>query len=178
MNGMKAEAFNPDYMFVKAETCGFDKDMVITGYYHCNHDPDNINNYISYVNPIGEEQFYEVSPYTVCRNTGIKDINGSWTFEYDLLKLFRNGENVGYGFFVWDEIWREWRIRKSTEYSGSYSAHYFQFETIGNIILSDEDAEKIYRQDKEINEREAIIDRQECRSTQHINRKNKEFLPR
>lgn len=164
MNGMKAEAFNPDYMLVKAETYGFDKNTVITGYYHCNHDPDNKNNYIHYVNQIGEEQFYEINPYTICRNSGIKDIKGNYIYEYDLLKLKGTFDYEGYGYLVWDDFYKSWKIRRYTEYGGCSDVNKYQIETVGNIILNNSDAEVIFNQDKEAREREVVYDTSYCPS--------------
>ncbi len=151
---MKAEPFNYDLQLVKAITTGFDEDTVVTGYYHCRHDPENESKYIPYVNPKDDDLFYEVNPYTVCRNSGIKDIKGNYIYEYDLLKLNHGLKRSSYGYLVWEEFYKAWKIRQYTEYGGVSDVSDYRIEVVGNIILNNYDAKIIFKQDKEAKEKD------------------------
>lgn len=164
MNGMKAETFNYDYQLVKAMTTGYDNDTIVIGYYYCLHDTDNEKKYIPYVKPKSEEIFYEVNPYTVCRNSGIRDSKGNYVYEYDLLKLKSGLKADGYGFLVWEDFYKAWKIRRYTEFGGCSDVGNYQIEAIGNIILYDADAEIIFKQNRQANECETVYDTSYCPS--------------
>ena len=160
MNEMKAEPFNCDYQLVKAMTTGYDEDFIVNGYYSCRRDPDNKEKYISYVKPKDEE----VNRYAICRNSGLKEKNGNYAFEFDLVKIlncFGSGKER-YGYLEWSEFYKKWRIKTSFEYSTSYDVDYV-FEILGNVKLSNEDMQVIIEQDKVDSKRELIIDNSDCR---------------
>ena len=158
MDGMKAKPYNFTLSFVRA--LEKDTNNVVMGYLFLNDKGSFIYDFAGQPTcPI------EINPYTVCRNSGIKDKNKKFVFEYDLLKLSNYfGQDEEYGFLVWDEFYGKWKIRRFTEFSGSCDVEKFSIEAVGNIVLYDKDAEIIYKQDKAEKEREIIIDRSYCPS--------------
>ena len=108
--------------------------------------------------------FMPINPYTVCRNSGIKDKNGNFVFEYDLLKLTHGMKNPCFGFLVWDEFYRAWKIRRRTDRTAYSNIDDWTIEAIGNIVLLDADAEIIYKQEKEEDAKETFIDNSYCSS--------------
>lgn len=177
MNEMNSEVFNYDLQIVKALTIGFEKETIVTGYYCCNHNPKDKREYIPYIKPKDEDRFYEINPYTVCRNSGIKDENGNYAFEYDLLKIRLNSSEEGHGFIIWSEFYKKWIIKRSTEFSGYLDVDKCKFVIVGNIILDDDDAEIMYKQDESEKDRKVYIDTSDCRSTQHKNKIQQGHLP-
>lgn len=105
----------------------------------------------------------KINPYTVCRNSGIKDKNGAFVFEYDLLKLKHGLLPDSYGYLVWEESYKSWKIRQFTEFGGHIDVNKYNIEVVGNIILNDKDAEIIYKQDKAERDREVFFDTSDCR---------------
>ncbi len=153
MNGFEAKPFNKDLMLVKALSLD---NYLVEGFYVLDNNRPAIHN---------GEKIININPYAVCRNSGIKDKKNHYVFEYDLLKLKRFGYDDGYGYLIWDDFWGKWIIRRYTEYGGSIDIKgYVTFERVGNIILSDEDAQKIYDQDEKEKSREYFIDNSYCPS--------------
>ena len=90
-----------------------------------------------------------VNPYTICRNSCITDKNGSYVYEYDLLKLTHGMKTSCYGFLVWDEFYKSWKIRRRTDRTAYNNLGDWTIEVIGNIVLNENDMEVILRQEKE-----------------------------
>ena len=108
--------------------------------------------------------FIDINPYTVCRNSGIKDKNGNFVFEYDLLKLTHGLKGSCYGFLVWDGNYKSWKIRRRTDRTAYNNLDDWTIEVVGNIVLIDTDAEIIYKQEKEEDGNESFIDNSYCPS--------------
>jgi len=106
----------------------------------------------------------QVNPYTICRNSGIKDKNGAFVFEYDLLKLTHGLKGSCYGFLAWNEDCKAWQIRRRTDRTAYQNLNEWTIEAVGNIILNDADAEIIYNQEKEEDRKETFIDGSYCPS--------------
>lgn len=105
-----------------------------------------------------------INPYTVCRNSGIKDKNENFVFEYDLLKVTHSLQPSFYGYLVWDEFYRSWKIRRRTDSTAYCDVDKFQIEVIGNIILNDDDLDIIFKQEKEEDNQKTFIDNSYCPS--------------
>ena len=108
--------------------------------------------------------YIDINPYTVCRNSGIKDKNGNRVFEYDLLKLTHGMKESCYGFIVWDEFYKSWKIRRRTDRTAYNNIDDWAIEAVGNILLHDADADVIYRQEKAEDAEETFIDTSYCSS--------------
>ena len=106
----------------------------------------------------------QINPYTVCRNSGIKDKNGKFVFENDLLKLTHSLKSTVYGYLVWDEFYRSWKIRRRTDITAYINIDEFVIESIGNIVLSDDDLSVILEQEKEEDSQGTFIDNSYCPS--------------
>lgn len=160
MNRIKP--YDGDLSLVKALIS--ENDKLIIGHYSQVKDP-NSEKTLHYVKEPTNPNFYEVNPYAICRNSGIKDKDGKFIFEYDLLKISNYfNQDEQYGFLVWEDFYKAWKIRRFTEFGGTCDVSKFKVETVGNILLCDADAEIIYKQDKAEKEREAIIDTSYCPS--------------
>ena len=160
MKGFTSKPYNSCLSLVKALTV--ESEAVIVGHYSQVKDP-NSDSAIHYVKEPADADFYEVNPYTICRNSGIKDKNGSFVFEYDLLKI-KTAFEEAYGFLIWEDAYKAWKIRQFTEYGGCSDVSKYQIEVIGNIVLSASDAEVIYKQDEAERERKIFIDNSYCPS--------------
>jgi hypothetical protein len=151
MNGMKAEVFNSDYMLVKAETIGLDKDEILRGFYSVRRNEKGQE--IPYIKEPTKDEFWEINAYTVCRNTGAKDKNGNYIFEYDLILYKDRYQKYRYGFAVWNEFYKSWRIHSSFIYGSSMSiCDVSNIEVVGNVLFYKCDIEKIEDQDQHIND--------------------------
>ena len=151
MNGNKAKVYDKELSLVKALAVDGSE---LEGYYLGTSGHSIHTGYI----------IADVNPYTICRNSGIKDKNGAYVFEYDLLKLTHGMKNSCYGFLVWDEFYKSWKIRRRTDRTAYNNIDEWTIETVGNIVLNDSDAEIIYQQEKAEDSNESFIDNSYCPS--------------
>ena len=80
------------------------------------------------------------------------------------MKLTHGMKSSCYGFIVWDEFYKSWKIRRRTDRTAYCDFQDWTVESVGNIILNDEDAEVIYQQEKEEDAKETFIDNSYCPS--------------
>lgn len=106
----------------------------------------------------------EVIASTICRNSGILDFSGNYMYEFDLVKLRKNGRDEGYGFLWWNELHQKWVIRRFLSYSGYCDVKEFATTVCGNIALSRDDEIKIYEQGLMEESRNVVIDNSYCPS--------------
>lgn len=156
MGGNKSKPYNSLLSLVKALDADLGKQ--VTGYYKANYKPFVFDIFADIPHDV------EINPYTVCRNSGIKDKNGKFVFEYDLLKLTHGLKQSCFGFLVWDESYKSWKIRRRTDRTAYCNLDDWTIESVGNIILNDSDAEIIYQQEKEEDAKETFIDNSYCPS--------------
>lgn len=156
MNGNKSKPYDSILSLVKALDVDYDKQ--VTGYFKANHKYFVFDIFADIPHDV------EINPYTVCRNSGIKDKNGKFVFEYDLLKLTHGMKSSCYGFLVWDEFYKSWKIRRRTDRTAYCNLDDWTIESVGNIVLNDSDAEIIYKQEKAEDARESFVDNSYCPS--------------
>ena len=107
---------------------------------------------------------FSINPYTICRNSGLKDKNRHYVFEYDLLKISGFSQNEErYGYLEWSDFYKKWQIKTSFEYGTSIDVDKVTFEVVGNVNLYDKDMKIIVNQDNVDSNRELIIDNSDCR---------------
>jgi hypothetical protein len=152
----EAKPYDSNLSLIKAMMCD-ERGTILKGFY-CN---DNGKHYLKIPD---RPMVVPINPYTVCRNSGIKDKNGNFVFEYDLLKLTHGMKNPCFGFLVWDEFYKAWKIRRRTDRTAYSNIDNWTIEAIGNIVLLDADAEIIYKQEKEEDAKETFIDNSYCPS--------------
>lgn len=148
--------YNSNLSLVKA--LDVDTGKPVCGFYSLKDKGCFIHNFFD---PYSEIQ---INPYTVCRNSGIKDKNGKFVFENDLLKLTHSLKSTVYGYLVWDEFYRSWKIRRRTDITAYINIDEFVIESIGNIVLSDDDLSVILEQEKEEDSQGTFIDNSYCPS--------------
>ena len=105
-----------------------------------------------------------IKPNTICRNSCIKDKNDIYVYEYDLLKLTHGMKTSCYGFLVWDEFYKSWKIRRRTDRTAYNNLDDWTIEVVGNIVLNDADLHIIINQEKEEDTKETFIDTSYCPS--------------
>lgn len=156
-----------------------DKSVVVCGYYYW-----NVAHFIDVENPNYKTQLeyptteYVVNPYSLCRNTGIK-IGDKYLYEYDLVEFSSAMAKPEYGYVEWDYLSRQWSLKTSLNYSGRRDLKGRTIKIIGNIALCENDYIKMQEySNKQDGEYMGIIPGTECRSTQHINKQIRRFLPR
>ena len=144
---MISKPFESDKMLIKAMLCGYaeegQQEAIVEGFIGC-------VNGLLFISEKGSNKQWKINPYAVARNSCIKDSDGDYIFEYDLLELTDRNGKTEYGFLEWSDFYNSWGIRRSTEYSGrSDIKNFCKIKVIGNIILNDDDAQKIFDQDEE-----------------------------
>ena len=146
---MVSKPFESKKMLVKAILNGYaeegEQEAIVMGFISC-------VNGILYISEPGTGEHYEINPYAVARNSCIKDSDGNYIFEYDLLELTDPNGKTEYGFLEWNDFYNSWGVRRSTEYGGySDIKRFSKIKAVGNIILNDDDAQKMYDQDAQNN---------------------------
>jgi hypothetical protein len=160
--------YMPETLMVKAVK-QTDDSTVCKGYFYEDGSPKLIDQ---------NRGMVEINPYTICRNAGIK-VDGAWLYEFDLVELESAWDGKELGFMEFDAWDSSWKIRRSLNYTSKVEIKKFsKINPIGNVILSKTDYQKMqdHSDMKEQNYKPETTT--ECRSTQHLNRKAKEFLPR
>lgn len=100
--------FNTDLYKVKGTWLQDETEPIITGYYY---QDEHSRGFI-----IAKDfKHYEINPYTLCRNTGIK-IGDSYLFEYDIVSYFEPmRDKKQYGFIDFDDFYRCYVVRTGVE---------------------------------------------------------------
>lgn len=178
---MSASQFDPELYKCKAILLE-DDETVLHGFYANNkgvrketdciwideHDPDVDDNY---------PMFYEINPYTICRNTGIK-IKSEYVYEFDLVE-FKNGMTAArMGYVDWDDYSKAYVIRTSLNSSQCVQLRLYDITVIGNIMLHKVDADRMQAYSDESESVHTPDVKVECRSTQRLNRIARQFLPK
>ena len=100
--------FDTELYKVKAVFLQDETEPIITGYYYQDkHGREFI---------IGDDfKHYEINPYTLCRNTGIKTGN-DYLYEYDIVSYFEPmRDKKQYGFIDFDEFYKCFIVRTGIE---------------------------------------------------------------
>ena len=103
MSEFDTELYKVKAVFLQDET-----EPIITGYYYQDkHGREFI---------IGDDfKHYEINPYTLCRNTGIKTGN-DYLYEYDIVSYFEPmRDKKQYGFIDFDEFYKCFIVRTGIE---------------------------------------------------------------
>jgi hypothetical protein len=131
--------FVPEKYTVKGLT---DEDFVVCGNLHMRYGKIPCISQPNPDEPTAHTEWIEVNPYTICRNTGIK-IGNELLYEFDLISYSESmGANECMGYIVFDEFLNSWRVRSSANYSGRRDLRKCEnIRIVGNVILSDADAE-------------------------------------
>lgn len=117
---------------------------------------------------------FEINPYSLCRNTGIKK-NGTYIYENDLVE-YSTAFDKGLAIIEFDEMRCRYMLRFNLDYSSRGDIDQYNIKVFGNVALSDDDMEQFAEYSK--NESFTKDIEPECRSKAHINKKAKEFLPK
>ena len=168
--------FSPEIYKVKGLT---DEGIVLCGHLHMRYGEIPCISQFSPDEPSSHTEWWEVSPYTLCRNTGIP-AGKDYFYEFDLISYREPmGSKDCMGYITFDLFSNSWCVRTSFNFSSKRGLRScVNAAVIGNVMLSDEDAKRFqkYSDAEECGYRpEPNV---ECRSTQHLNRQAKQFLPK
>lgn len=168
--------FNPEIYKVKGLT---DEDIMLCGHLHMRYgeiscisqpDPDE---------PDSHTRWWEVNPYSICRNTGIP-VGEDYLYEFDLISYSEPmGKNECLGYITFDLFSNSWSVRTSANFSAKRALKSCLNITVkGNVMLSGDDA-KMFQEYSDVEEDNySPQPNVECRSTQHLNKFAKQFLPK
>ena len=81
-----------------------------------------------------------------------------------MLKLTHGIKTSCYGFLVWDEFYKSWKIRRRTDRTAYNDPDDWTIEAVGNIVLNGADLQIIINQEKEEDAKEEFIDNSYCPS--------------
>lgn len=178
---MRASRFDPELYKCKAILLEDDK-TVLHGFYSY-HSSKGHTSHSLYVDEFDHEMndvystAYEINPYTLCRNTGIK-IKNEYLYEYDLV-LYKNGlAKPELGYVDFDDFQKSYVLRTSLNYTSYKELRLFDLEKVGNIVLFDDDYKRMQEYSDRRESNYSPEPRVECRSTQRLNKLAKQFLPR
>lgn len=120
---------------------------------------------------------YEINPYTLCRNTGIK-VKNDYLYEFDLV-LYSNGLSKSeLGCVSFDDLQKSYVLRTSLNYSSYKELRLFNLEIAGNIVLNNDDYKRMQDYSDKRDNDYSPNPKVECRSTQRLNKLAKQFLPK
>lgn len=97
------------------------------------------------------ELFWEVNPYTICRNTGIK-VKDKYLYEYDLVE-YSTAFEKGIAIVVFDELQKRYRLQSNIDYSGKIDIDKYNLKIIGNVMVYEKDMKKFEKYSKEENKK-------------------------
>lgn len=113
---------------------------IVTGYYYRSHFEDFVKT---------DDGDRKISPYDICRNTGIKDKDGNYVYEYDLIEYKELGDEKC-GYAVWSETKQRYVIRDYIKIGGGEKDFdEYLFKVAGNILLSNDDYERVIANQKQ-----------------------------
>lgn len=142
----------------------------VYGYYYCFDGVDYILD--------GSGIKHKINPYSLCRNTGVK-VNNTYLYEWDLIEYSSGLSNHEMGIVEWDSFNNRHAIRSSLNYKGRRELKGYRINILGNIALNDGDYIKMQEySDKQYENYKGITAEPECRSTQYLNKKARQFLPK
>ena len=159
--------------------CMSDDETIVCGYYYTNAcdfiDVENIDYEKKIKYPTTA---HEINIYTLCRNTGIKLHDSTYLYEYDFVEYWNGLRSKQLGYIEWDDYSQRYRIRTSANYSSKIDIKGNNINVVGNVILYKNDMPKFqkYSDEREKNPTKDVT--VECRSTQHLNKQAKMFLPK
>lgn len=171
--------FNPEIYKCKAVSMDNNK-TVVCGFYYCNGcdfidvPNDGYEGKLQYPSTA-----HAINPYTLCRNTGVQLPDKSYMYEYDLVEYGNgvSGQKL-IGIIEFDDWHKTFRIRTSINYTSKVEIRKYAIKVIGNIVLFDEDMRKFQAYSDEMEKKSPTDVKVECRSTQHLNKIARQFLPK
>lgn len=178
---MKTNHCEPELFKCKAILLEDDK-TILHGFYNY-HSSNSHTSHNLFVNEFDHEMddvypnVYEINPYTLCRNTGIKLKNG-YLYEFDLVWYSNGLSKRELGYVGFDDSQKSYVLRTSLNYNSYKELRLFNLEVIGNILLRNEDCKKMQEYSDKRDEEYSTDPKVECRSTQRLNKIAKQFLPR
>lgn len=163
--------FDPMGYSVKA-LLAEDNETIVTGWLSMR------NGNVPFVTEDGE-QFWKVNPYGICVNTRIP-VGDTYLYEFDLVEYKEPlSSGIQMGYITFDLFSNSWVIRTSFNFSSiSALKKCVDLKIIGNVDLSDTDVERFQKYSDDIEASYHSNPSPECRSTQHLNKLAKQFLPR
>lgn len=165
----------PEELYKVKALSMIDNKVIVHGYYYKNicHfvdvPIDNFEGKLDY-----PTQAYEINPYTICRNTGIK-AKDRYLYEYDLIEFNTGLSNTEVGYIEWDDYKNRYIIKTSLNYSGVRGIEGLNINIIGNIMLNDNDRD-IMQEYSDKNDGVVSNPGPECRSKQRLNKLAKQHL--
>jgi len=178
---MRTSKVDPELYKCKAISLS-DDETVLNGYYSY-HSSGSYRDHSILVDELDAEigrvyaNMYEINPYTICRNTGIK-LKDEYLYEFDLVQ-YKNGlSSVSLGYIDWDDFKKSYVIRTSLNYSSCVEIRNYDLEVVGNVILNKDDCNRMQAYSDEREANHTPQQKVECRSTQRLNKLAKQFLPR
>jgi len=172
--------FEPEIFKCKAILLADDK-TILHGFYS-HHSSNNQTSHSLFIDEFDQEMddiypnCYDINPYTLCRNTGIR-VRDEYLYEFDLV-LYKNGfSNSELGYVAFDDFQKSYMLRTSLNYSSYKELRLYDLEVVGNITLNSDDGKRMQDYSDKRDDDYSPSPKVECRSTQKLNKIAKQFLP-